>query len=156
MSSPTFDLRTRYNAYATICDTRDWSLLPTIIASNIILNSSLLGLENMISLMKNLLTQIPDFNFTRDIVVVDPTVPTVAVRVTLDCTPIGEFMGLLINGRRVKWVEHTIYRFDEEGKIGECWFVADKATVEKQLKEYDERGEFGAPPAESGKKKKEE
>lgn len=82
-------------------------------------------------------------------VIVDDEMMTVAARLMLDCTPQGEFMGLPINGRRVKWGEHILYRFDDEGKMEEIWVVADKGTVEEQLRVYDESGEFGIVPIEA-------
>jgi predicted ester cyclase len=50
----------------------------------------------------------------------------------VDCTPVGDFMGLPVNGRKVQFSENVFYRF-REGRIIEVWSVIDKAAAEAQL-----------------------
>ena len=53
-------------------------------------------------------------------------------RLDFDCRPAGAFMGLAVNGRRVRFAENVFYRFDG-GKILEVWSVIDKAAIEAQI-----------------------
>lgn len=154
------DLRARHSAFLDICNARNWSLLPTVISSNIMIQNNPVGLAAFAPFMANMVQQIPDLHFVPELVVADPTNNTLACRFTFTCNPIGEFWGLPINGRKVTFSEHMILVFNDEGegKIEKCWTIPDIEAVRRQLKEYDERGEFGAMPGvgDGEKKKKEE
>jgi predicted ester cyclase len=56
----------------------------------------------------------------------------VASRLEFDCTPRGIFLGLPVNGRKVRFTENVFYRF-KDGKIEQVWSVIDKAAIEAQL-----------------------
>jgi predicted ester cyclase len=74
--------------------------------------------------------EIPDLRFNIEILVAEP--PYVASRLAFDCAPKGSFLGLAVNGRRVRFAENVFYRF-RAGKIDEVWSVIDKAAIEAQL-----------------------
>lgn len=57
----------------------------------------------------------------------------IASRLRFDCTPIGEFLGVPVNGRRIVFHEHAFYTL-REGKIAEVFSVIDKAAVEAQAR----------------------
>ena len=58
--------------------------------------------------------------------------PRLACRLLFDVTPRGTFLGLPVNGRRVRFAENVFYEF-REGKIQEVWSVLDKLAIEAQL-----------------------
>ena len=55
-----------------------------------------------------------------------------AARLLFDCTPVGGFLGLPVNGRRVSFAENVFYGF-ADGRIEEVWSVIDRAAIEAQL-----------------------
>ena len=55
-----------------------------------------------------------------------------ASRLKFDCTPVGEFLGLDVNGRRVSFCENVFYEVRDR-KIWQVWSVIDKAAIEAQL-----------------------
>ena len=73
---------------------------------------------------------IPDLNFAIDLLVVDP--PHVAARLAFTCTPVGNFLGLPVNGRTVSFTENVFYRF-ADGRIVEVFSIVDKLAIEAQL-----------------------
>lgn len=73
---------------------------------------------------------IPDFEFVIGMVFAHEA--HLASRLLFDCTPVGFFMGLPVNGRRVTFSENVFYGFDR-GRIAEVWSVVDKAAIETQL-----------------------
>lgn len=148
----TIDIRSRYDAFVAICNARDFSQLPDFVSPDFTVNSHAVGLENFTKFLTNLVVQIPDLKYDPLMVVSDNAARTLAVRFVFECTPSGEYMGLPINGRKVSWEEHIFYKFDEEGeRIKDCFLVYDKGAVERQLKEYEEKGIVG----EGGEKKEE-
>jgi predicted ester cyclase len=73
---------------------------------------------------------IPDLRFAVELLVCNP--PYVASRLAFDCSPAGQFLGLAVNGRRVRFAENVFYRY-LMGRISEVWSVIDKAAIEAQL-----------------------
>jgi predicted ester cyclase len=73
---------------------------------------------------------IPDLRFEVQLLLVDP--PLLACRLAFDCTPVGRFLDLPVDGRRVAFAEHVLYRFDDR-RIAEVWSIIDKAAIEAQL-----------------------
>ncbi len=73
---------------------------------------------------------IPDLHFDVAMLIADP--PILASRLNFDCTPIGYFLGLPVNGRRVTFAENVFYAF-RDGKIARVWSVIDKSGIESQL-----------------------
>jgi predicted ester cyclase len=74
--------------------------------------------------------EIPDLRFNVALLISDP--PNIAARLKFDCSPVGTFLGLAVNGRRVSFCENVFYEF-RDGKIRQVWSVIDKAAIEAQL-----------------------
>jgi len=81
-------------------------------------------------MLKKDFREIPDLLFDIQLLIEEP--PRVACRLRFECTPVGEFMGLRIDGKRVVFCENVFYEF-REGKIAKVWSVIDKAAIEAQL-----------------------
>jgi steroid delta-isomerase-like uncharacterized protein len=73
-----------------------------------------------------------DLHIDLDDIVADES--RVAVRLTLQGTHTGEFLGFAPTGRRVKYVSHEFYRV-ADGAFAEEWVCSDTATLFGQLTE---------------------
>jgi predicted ester cyclase len=74
--------------------------------------------------------EIPDLHFDIHLLVCEP--PIIASRLQFECTPVGTFMGLPVNGKRIAFTENVFYEFHQQ-KIQRVWSVIDKAATELQL-----------------------
>ncbi|MGL1788661.1 ester cyclase, partial [Vibrio parahaemolyticus] len=68
--------------------------------------------------------------FDIELLVCEP--PRIAARLKFDCRPVGLFLGLAVNGKRVSFCENVIYEI-RDGKIYQVWSIIDKAAIEAQL-----------------------
>jgi predicted ester cyclase len=119
-----------YRAYIDCLNARDWSRLGQFVHEDAIHNGRPLGLSGYRAMLEQDVRDIPDLRFHMDLLVCDP--PQVATRLLFDCTPQGTFLGLPVDGRRVAFAEHVIYRFRDD-RIAEVWSILDKPALEAQL-----------------------
>ena len=119
-----------YREYIACLNARDWPRLGAFVHPDACHNGRPFGLEGYRAMLENDYREIPDLRFTIDLLTVDP--PHVAARLAFDCTPVGTFMGLPVNGRRVAFAENVFYRF-EDGKVRDVRSIVDKAAIEAQL-----------------------
>lgn len=124
------DLATIYRAYIACLNAQDWSSLGRFVDDKVVHNGRALGLTGYRALLEQNFKDIPDLAFDIALLIAEP--PYVASRLRFDCTPRGMFLGLPINGRRVRFCENVIYRF-ELSRIVEVWSIIDKAAIEAQL-----------------------
>ncbi|MBE7184839.1 MAG: ester cyclase [Methylobacterium mesophilicum] len=94
-------------------------------------NGEAVGLSGYRAMLERDHREIPDLRFEVDLLVANGT--HVASRLLFDCRPRGEFFGLPIDGRRVRFAENVFYRF-ENGLIAEVWSVIDTAAIADQLR----------------------
>lgn len=119
-----------YRDYIACLNQRDWAGLGRFVHDDVRHNGHLLRLSGYLQLLRTNVHDIPDLSFEIGTLVADP--PRIAARLLFDCTPIGEFMGLPINGRKVAFAEHAFYEY-RDGKIWGVRSVIDKAAIEAQL-----------------------
>lgn len=124
------DLSTLYHGYIACLNARDWSSLGRFVADNVSHNGRSLGLLGYRRMLEGDVEAIPDLRFDVALLVSEP--PTVASRLTFDCTPAGVLFGLPVNGRRVTFAENVFYRF-QDGRIEEVWSIIDTAAIAAQL-----------------------
>jgi len=124
------DLATIYRAYIACLNAQDWSSLGRFVDDKVVHNGRALGLTGYHALLEQNFKDIPDLAFDIALLIAEP--PYVASRLRFDCTPRGMFLGLPINGRRVRFCENVFYRF-ELSRIVEVWSIIDKAAIEAQL-----------------------
>ncbi len=124
------DLTEIYLGYIACLNRRDWYALGDFVDPAVVHNGRRLGIEGYRAMLESDYTRIPDLRFVVEQLVSDAEI--VAARLKFDCTPKGEFLGLNVDGRRVRFAEHAIYAFSN-GTITEVWSVIDKQTVEEQL-----------------------
>ncbi len=119
-----------YRGYIDCLNRQGWDNLGRYVAENAHHNGRLLGLAGYRDMLINDFDQIPDLRFNIDLLVCEP--PHVAARLAFDCSPKGHFLGLDVNGRRIKFAENVFYRF-ETGRIVDVRSVLDKVAIEAQL-----------------------
>lgn len=127
---PDTDLAQRYAAYIACLNRQDWPALGQFVHEDVHYNDQLIGLAGYRQMLEQDFRQIPDLRFTVQLLVADAQ--RVASRLTFSCTPVGQFMGLAVNGRTVHFTENVFYQF-RDGKIEQVWSVIDKAAIEAQL-----------------------
>ncbi len=122
-------LRETYRRYIACLNRQDWDQLARFVGDDVAHNGEKIGVEGYRRMLERDYRQIPDLAFTVELLSADP--PWVASRLIFDCTPVGEFLGLPVNGRRVRFHENVFYRFRDD-KIVEVWSIIDKAAIEVQ------------------------
>ena len=124
------DLRSFYRAYIDGLNRRAWTELGSFVHDAVVHNGRRLGVSGYRAMLEEDVRRIPDLRFTIDLLVCDAA--TVAARLLFDCTPVGAFLGLPVDGRRISFAENVFYAV-RDGRIGTVWSVIDKAAVEAQL-----------------------
>lgn len=125
------DLAGIYRDYIACLNAQDWARLGEFVHEEAHHNGRLLGLSGYRALLERDYLEIPDLHFEIRLLVANP--PFVASRLAFECTPVGTFLGLPVNGKRVSFTENVFYEF-LEGKIREVWSIIDKAAIEAQLR----------------------
>ncbi len=108
---------------------QDWASLKLYVTEGVQHNGRRLGVEGYCDMLIRDFQQIPDLQFNIGLLVVEP--PIVASRLDFDCTPVGDFLGLPINGRKIQFSENVFTNL--RTKISKVWSVLDKAAIETQL-----------------------
>ena len=127
---PEADLADIYRGYIDCLNSRDWPRLVKFVDEDARHNGRRLGLSGYREMLERDFEDIPDLRFHIALLVCEP--PHVASRLAFDVTPRADFLGLAVNGRRVRFTENVFYRF-RDGKIAEVWSVIDKTAIEGQL-----------------------
>jgi predicted ester cyclase len=123
-------LANRYEAYISCLNNQDWNNLGNFIAEDVLHNDRPFGLTGYRAMLEQDFRDIPDLHFKIALLVVDNI--HVASRLVFDCSPVGNFLGLPVNGRRLKFTENVFYEF-RATKIVKVWSVIDKTAIEAQL-----------------------
>jgi steroid delta-isomerase-like uncharacterized protein len=129
-ATETTALETRYRCYIDCLNRQDWAALEDFVAADVQHNGRPFGLAGYRAMLEADFCAIPDLFFDVALLVANAT--HVAARLQFDCTPTAAFLGLPVNGRRVRFAENVFYSF-AEGKITAVWSVVDKAAIEAQI-----------------------
>lgn len=127
MEKPLADI---YRAYIACLNRQDWGNLGRFVHEAVSHNGGAFGLAGYRAMLEQDFKAIPDLQFHIDLLVSEA--PTLAARLAFDCTPVGVFLGLPVNGRRISFAENVFYTF-ENGLIKAVWSIIDKAAIEAQL-----------------------
>jgi predicted ester cyclase len=125
-----FNLSERYRGYIACLNARDWSKLRAFVGDDVKYNGQRIGVSGYRAMLERDCREIPDLRFEIRTLVCEP--PHIAARLHFDCTPIGLFLGLPVNGKRVVFGENVFYEFDGD-RIEQVWSIIDKAAIERQL-----------------------
>jgi predicted ester cyclase len=124
------DLADLYRNYIACLNRQDWPTLGRFVHEDVAHNARPLGLSGYRAMLERDFREIPDLRFDIALLISDP--PRIAARLQFDCAPIGTFLGLPVNGRRVSFCENVFYEFGND-RIRQVWSVIDKAAIEAQL-----------------------
>ena len=124
------DLCDIYRSYIACLNRQDWPKLGQFVDDHIRRNGQPLSLSGYRKMLETDFEEIPDLHFDIQLLIADP--PYVASRLAFDCAPKGRFLGLNVNGRRVRFAENVFYEFQAR-RIVEVWSVIDKTAIEAQL-----------------------
>lgn len=124
------DLPEIYRDYIACLNRQDWSTLGAFVDDDVEHNGKRIGLSGYRAMLESDFRDIPDLRFNIRTLVCEP--PNIASRLHFDCMPIGMFLGLAVQGKRVAFAEHVFYEFRER-KIARVWSIIDKAAIERQL-----------------------
>jgi steroid delta-isomerase-like uncharacterized protein len=124
------ELAALYRDYIACLNRRDGPALAQFDAHDVVHNGRPLGLAGYRAMLEKDVEDVPDLKFNVEMVTCDP--PNVAAKLAFDCTPAGEFQGLPVNGRQVKFTETVFYEINDR-RIATVWSAIDKAAIEAQL-----------------------
>lgn len=124
------DLSQAYRDYIACLNRKDWNALPNFVGEDVRHNGQQLGIAGYQGMLEKDFLIMPDLFFRIELLVANPSL--IASRLSFDCTPVGTFLGLPVNGRKVQFTENVFYIYRED-KIREVWSVIDKAAIEAQL-----------------------
>lgn len=119
-----------YRDYIACLNKQDWPKLEQFVHDKLYYNGRQIGVSDYREMLERDFCEIPDLYFEVQLLISDP--PYVASRLSFDCTPKGNFLGLPVNGKRVSFTENVFYEFRRE-KIEKVWSVIDKTAIESQL-----------------------
>lgn len=119
-----------YRRYIACLNAKDWPQLARFVDEAVTHNGRSVGLSGYRDMLERDFREIPDLHFEVELLACDP--PLIASRLTFDCTPVGRFLGLDIEGRRISFSENVFYEFAGE-RIKAVWSIIDKAAIETQL-----------------------
>jgi predicted ester cyclase len=123
-------LSTIYGEYIGCLNRQGWAELGKFVHDDVEYNRKRIGLSGYREMLERDFLEIPDLHFNIHLLICEP--PCIASRLRFDCTPVGNFLGIKVNGRKVSFAEHVFYEFDES-KIKTVWSIIDKAAIEAQL-----------------------
>ncbi|WEK06150.1 MAG: ester cyclase [Candidatus Devosia phytovorans] len=123
-------LATLYRGYIDCLNLKDWAQLGHFVHENVQHNGRRIGLSGYREMLENDYRMIPDLRFAIDLLVSDPQ--RIAARLLFDCRPKGEFLGLPVNGQRVRFAENVFYQLVDE-RIESVWSIIDIAAIKAQL-----------------------
>ncbi|MGJ5176697.1 ester cyclase [Bradyrhizobium oligotrophicum] len=124
------ELADLYRAYIACLNAQDWQRLGQYVGEGVVHNGRPIGLTGYREMLVRDFSEIPDLSFHIHLLLSDP--PMIGSRLVFDCMPKGKFLGLDVDGRRVRFTENVFYQF-RDGRIVEVWSVIDKAAIEAQL-----------------------
>ena len=119
-----------YHDYIACINSRRMENLYLFVDVDVVYNNRKIGLSGYTKMLEQNFAEIPDLKFTIQLLVCEKEY--VASRLSFDCTPKGNFLGLPVNGRNIVFTENVFYQFHDR-KIIEVWSVIDKAAIEAQL-----------------------
>src|SRR5689334_18026675 len=94
-----------YLDYVKCLNRQAWGELMNFVSDRVCYNDQEIGLAGYRTMLEQNFRDIPDLCFKVELLVVNP--PFVACRLSFDCHPVGEFLGLAVNGRRIQFAENV-------------------------------------------------
>lgn len=127
-----------YRSYIACLNAQAWEALGRYVHATVSHNGNRLGVAGYREMLQRDFTDIPDLQFTVELLVVEP--PNVACRLAFNCTPRSRFLNIDVGGLKISFAEHVFYEFLEE-KIVRVWSVVDRAEIEAQVRIHGDSSE---------------
>ena len=119
-----------YRDYIEALNERRLDHLDHFVHDRLIYNGEAITREQYAALLADDVRAIPDLHYDIDLLVVDDH--QISARLSFDCSPQGQFLGISVDGRRVSFAEHVFYRM-HEGRIDRVWSLLDKEAIRDQV-----------------------
>ncbi len=124
------ELANLYREYIACLNEQDWAKLESFLHDGVQHNGRPIGIAGYRAMLERDFREIPDLRFDIQLLICDP--PNIACRLCFDCTPTGIFLGLHVDGKRIRFAENVFYEYRMQ-QIERVWSVIDKAAIEAQL-----------------------
>ena len=123
-------LESTYRRYLNALNDRRFDELGDFVHDQLTYNGEQITREQYTAMLIEDVRVIPELRYDIDLLVVGDG--HVASRISFDCRPRGEFLGISVDGRRVSFAEHVFYRL-REGRIERVWSLLDRDAIRNQV-----------------------
>jgi len=123
------ELERIYRDYIETLNDRRLEDLDEFVHDRLVYNGEEITRERYAAMLAEDVRVIPDLHYDIDLLVVDDH--QVSARLWFDCSPRGSFLGIAVDGRRIFFAEHVIYRL-HDGRIDRVWSLLDKEAIRDQ------------------------
>ena len=130
MTASNGELEEIYRNYIAALNDRRLDDLDQFVHERLTYNGEAWTRERYLALLADDVQNIPDLRYEIQLLVVGSE--HVGCRLWFDCTPLGDFLGIDVSGRRICFAEHVFYRF-RAGRIEHVWSLIDTDAVRRQL-----------------------
>lgn len=118
-----------YRDYIDALNERRFDDLDRFVHDRLVYNDAAITREQYAALLVDDVRAIPDLHYVIDLLVAEGDL--VSARLWFDCHPRGSFLGVDVDGRRVAFAEHVLYRLRER-RIERVWSLLDRDAVRDQ------------------------
>lgn len=125
----TRELERVYRDYIHTLNERRFEDLNQFVHAQLVYNDAAITREQYVAMLVDDVRAIPDLRYGIDLLVVNKDL--VSARLWFDCSPQGSFLGIEVDGRRMAFAEHVLYRL-REGRIERVWSLLDRDAVRDQ------------------------
>lgn len=119
-----------YERYIDCLNSKKPDDLNQFVNEKLVYNKKPIELKDYQEMLAQNFRDIPDLHFKIDFII--PGENRVASRLIFHCTPVGKFMGISVNGKKVLFSEHVFYEL-VNGKISEVWSLIDTDAIREQI-----------------------
>ena len=125
----TRDLERIYRDYIDTLNERRFEHLDQFVHDQLVYNDAAIAREQYVAMLVDDVRAIPDLHYGIDLLVASEDL--VSARLWFDCSPQGSFIGIEVDGRRMTFAEHVLYRV-RQGRIERVWSLLDRDAVRAQ------------------------
>jgi predicted ester cyclase len=125
----TRDLERIYRDYIDTLNERRFEHLDQFVHDQLVYNDAAITREQYVAMLVDDVRAIPDLHYGIDLLVANEDL--VSARLWFDCSPQGSFDGIEVDGRRMTFAEHVLYRV-RQGRIERVWSLLDRDAVRAQ------------------------
>jgi predicted ester cyclase len=119
-----------YRRYIDALNDRRFGDLHEFVHDQLVYNGRSVTRQQYAAMLAEDVRAIPDLHYDIELLVVDDR--HVACRLWFDCSPQAQFLDLDVDGRRVSFAEHVLYRI-RQGRIEQVWSLLDREAVRRQV-----------------------